>query len=202
MKRDRGKGAFGFLLVVLGVLFLLVNSRLVPFGWGATWPVFPFLAGVVFFRLFAGRRRPADLVAAVLLTQAGVFFLVFSTGVLAWPALHSLWPFFILFPGIAFLSVAGTGNRPESALFVGLVVVAVSMVGFWVAGGDEGARALDPILRFWPVSLVVAGGMIVFRAARAGKRPQGSTAEGPLSAGQANTLVDIRTPPPARSEVR
>ncbi len=202
MKRERGKGAFGFLLVVLGVLFLLVNNGLVPFGWGATWPVFPFLAGVIFFRLYAGRRRSGDLFAAVMLTQAGVLFLMFSTGVLAWPALHSLWPFFILFPGIAFLAVAGTGERPESALFVGLVVVVVSMVGFWVAGGDEGARALDPILRFWPASLVVAGGMIVVRAARSGKRSQGSMADHPLSAGQENKRAEIGTTPPAGSAAR
>jgi hypothetical protein len=181
MRTDRGKEAFGFSLVALGALFLLVNIGVLPFGWREIWPVFPFLAGVALFKVYAGRRGSGDLFAALTLTQVGAFFFVFSTGLATWPSLDELWPFFLLIPGIAFIAVAGTGRRPVSALVAGLVGVALSVVGFWVAVEDDGPRALGPILRYWPLSLVVAGGLILVRARRgvAPEASRGGAAAGP-----------------------
>jgi hypothetical protein len=164
MVEDKGKKTLGIVLIALGSLFLLVNLNFLWFGWEAVWPFFPFLIGILMMKLYATQRRPPLLFGGLVLTQLGLFFFLFTAGVAPWPAMEGLWPFLILIPGIASLAVAATGGHGISSLIVGLVAVAVAVVGFWAARGNEGARVLAPLMRFWPIVLIVAGIMIYNRA--------------------------------------
>ena len=171
MAEHRGKRTLGAFLVALGVLFLLVNSGRLWFGWGAVWPLFPFLGGISMMKLYTGGRRPGALFGALVLTQLGLFFFVFTTGAVGWEAMATLWPFLILIPGIASLAVAMTGGHRVSALIVGLVATAVSVMGFWVALGEVGSGVFAPVVRLWPFALIVTGIMIWVRARRASTSP-------------------------------
>jgi hypothetical protein len=168
MTEDKGKKTLGAILVVLGVLFLLVNSGYLRFGWGTLWPVFPFLAGISMMRLYAARKRSVELFTALLLTQLGLFFFVFTVGAVPWSLMARLWPFLILIPGISSLAVAATGTQRVSALIAGLVAIAVSVVGFWADQGGTGSGVFTPLVRLWPTALVVGGIMIYWRARRGG----------------------------------
>ncbi len=90
MPEDKGKKTLGVFLMTLGVLFLLLNSGQFWFGWGAVWPLFPLLAGTLVMRLYTTRRRPNELFAALVLTQLGLFFFVFSVGAVPWSAMATL----------------------------------------------------------------------------------------------------------------
>ena len=157
----------GVFLVALGALFLAVNSGRLWFGWETVWPLFPFLAGISAMRFYTVARRPFALFIALTLTQLGLFFFVFASGAVPWPAMATLWPFLVLIPGIASIAVAVTGGNRVSALIAGLVATAVSVVGFWASLGGAGSHVFEPLVRLWPVALVVAGIMIYVRARRA-----------------------------------
>lgn len=169
MEEHRAKKALGILLVVLGALLLLVNLGFLWFGWGVVWPLFPFVAGVLMMKLYASQRRPSLLFGGLVLIQLGLFFFVFTVGAVDWGSMSLLWPFLILIPGIALVAVAATGDESASTLIVGLSAVAAAVVGFWVSRGGEGARVFGPVIRWWPVALVVAGAMIYRRARRPGE---------------------------------
>ena len=166
MVEYKGKKALGIFLIALGAFFLLLNSGLLWFGWGVVWPLFPLLAGVLVMRFYAVSRRPGELLLGLVLTQLGLFFFVFTVGAVPWSAMSMLWPFLILVPGMACLAVAVTGRQRVSALIVGLVAIAVSVAGFWAGLEGAGSGVLTPLVRLWPVTLVVAGIMIYMRARR------------------------------------
>ena len=53
MAGNRNQEIFGIFLALLGLLFLLVNNKLLWFGWEVLWPAIPFLLGLFLLRLFA-----------------------------------------------------------------------------------------------------------------------------------------------------
>lgn len=190
MLRKRNQEWLGIFIGALGLLFLLVNNGLLWFGWEAVWPTFPLLIGVFLLKIYATRRGPGQLFFGLLMTGFGIFLFVFSTGILDWDAMKTLWPMFFLIAGISALALAATGDRPHPALIAGLVVVITGIVGFLATSGHLGSRATAPLVRLWPLVLVVAGALIYFRArgerleeaalsasgARAAARPAGSQA--------------------------
>ncbi len=166
MIKNKNQEILGILIAVLGLLFLLVNNRLLWFGWEAIWPMFPFLAGVFLLHLYTTGKQPAMLFWGLSLTQIGVFLFLFSVGILPWDAMRTLWPFFPLMAGIGLLALAGIGERTTSSLVVGVVVVIAAVVGFWVVQGAGGDRVLAPLIRLWPVVLIIAGALVFLRARR------------------------------------
>jgi fucose permease len=75
-----------------------------------------------------------------------------------------LWPFFPLIAGIALLALGATGDKPGSALVIGIAAVVAAVVCFWAVRDSSDSRVLAPIVRLWPLVLVVAGVLIFNRA--------------------------------------
>jgi hypothetical protein len=94
----------------------------------------------------------------------GLFLFLFSAGILDWTAMRTFWPMVFLIAGISALALAATGDRPLPALIAGLVVVITGIVGFLATSERLGSRAIVPLVRLWPLVLVVAGALIYFRA--------------------------------------
>jgi drug/metabolite transporter (DMT)-like permease len=171
MAKDRSRELLGAFLIVLGVLFLLANND-VGFGWDAIWPILLFLLGVFSLRIYAVRRRPAKLFAGVLFTLLGIFLFLFSSGILDWSSMGSLWPTFLLVPGVALISVATVKER-SSRPFVGGVFLLVFSVVFYVTHGSNAMdRVFNPLARLWPLVLVLSGLLVFLRARR--ERLEGS----------------------------
>jgi len=164
MLRKRNQEWLGIFIGALGLLFLLVNNGLLWFGWEAVWPAFPLLIGVFLLKIYVTRRGPGQLFFGLLMTGFGIFLFLFSTGILHWHAMKTLWPMFFLITGISALALSATGDRPLPALIVGLVVVITGIVGFLATSGRLGSRAIAPLVRLWPLVLLVAGALIYFRA--------------------------------------
>lgn len=166
MLKSRNREILGIFLAGLGLLFLLVNNGLLWFGWEAIWPLFPLLGGVFLLKVYASGRTPEQLFAGLVLSGLGAFFFVFSTGMLSWGEMRLLWPFFPLIAGIGLLALGATGERPGSALVVGLAAVIAAVVCFWAVRGSSGSRVLTPLIRLWPLVLVAAGGLVYSRSKR------------------------------------
>lgn len=166
MSANRNQKALGVFLIVLGVLFLLVSNRLLWFGWDVLWPTFPLLVGLFLLRVFANRRKPRQLFWGALLAQFGVFFFLFSTHILAWEAMSTLWPAFPLMVGLSLIALSGVGEQAPSSLVVGLAFVVFAIVSFFAESGAIHSRLSEPLVRIWPLVLVGAGILIFLRARR------------------------------------
>ena len=160
------------ILILLGVYFLLDNLGLLTGvrlpSLAELWPGIILLAGLAFLFQYASGadRDPGLIFVGVSTTLLGAFFLLFTlkgtrlpfrqVGRVDWGDMEVLWPAFILIAGIAFLAqyVLG-GLRDRSALQAGFWSVLVGLIAFVFTLGL--AASLAPLLRFWPLLLILAG---------------------------------------------
>jgi hypothetical protein len=161
----RNSEILGIFLAVLGVLFLLVNNRLVWFGWDALWPTIPLVIGVFVLRDYHARRSPGQLFRGSILTLFGVFFFLFSSGILSWSSMNSLWPTIPLIIGISLLILSAANAEAPPVIF-GVVLVAFAIVSYLAAGEVIERRISEPFVRVWPLALVGAGVLIYLRGKR------------------------------------
>jgi len=166
MPVKRNPEAFGVFLAFLGVLFLLVNNNFVWFGWDALWPLIPFLLGVLMLRDYRARHNPRQLFRGTLLFMFGVFFFLFSSGVLSWEAMHKLWPTIPLIIGIALLVHSISGAEEGPPMVFGIVLVAFAVVSYLAYSEVIEPRISEPFVRVWPLVLVGAGVLIYLRGRR------------------------------------
>lgn len=166
MFEKRAQEALGILLVFVGVVFFLVNNRLVWFGWAELWPVLPLIIGLFLVRVYFTRRKPRQLFWGTLFSLLGFFFLIFSTHILPWSRMGILWPTFPLILGASLLVISGVIDRGTSALVVGLGAVVIAMLGYMATGGVIQERVIIPLVRVWPLVLVGAGILVFLRARR------------------------------------
>ncbi|MEE9270018.1 MAG: hypothetical protein V3V49_07130 [Candidatus Krumholzibacteria bacterium] len=174
MVGNRNQEVFGIFLAVLGLLFLLVNNNLLWFGWEVLWPTMPFLLGLFLLRVYAARRKPRQLFLGSFLVQFGLFFFIFSSGILPWESMDDLWPTITLITGISLLAVSGVVEPASSALVIGLFFVIFSIVSYLSNSGAIASHLSEPFVRIWPLALVVAG-VLVFLRARAGRTARDET---------------------------
>lgn len=165
MPGKRNSEIFGIFLTVLGVLFLLVNNRLVWFGWDALWPTIPLLIGLFMLRDYHARRSPGQLFRGSLLVLFGVFFFLFSAGILSWQSMEALWPTIPLIIGISLLILSAASSEAPPVIF-GVVLIAFAIVSYLAAGEVIERRISEPFVRVWPLALVGAGVLIYLRGKR------------------------------------
>lgn len=113
----------GILLISAGVLLLASNLGIFRFNWAFIWPLFLLGPGLMFeFSYFTTRRNPGVLVPGGILTLYGLFF--FFNMITGWAFMDSLWPVFILGPGIGLFQLYLFGGRDRG------VLIASSILGF------------------------------------------------------------------------
>ena len=101
--RSGGNLGFGFIVIVLGVLFLLDEFRILYFGDVASkwWPLILVFIGMV---KFGGQERASGLIFIAL----GVAFLLANAGYFYWRDIFRLWPLLLILFGF---SIAFGGSR-------------------------------------------------------------------------------------------
>jgi hypothetical protein len=166
MNGNRGQEVFGIFLAILGTLFLLVNNRLLWFGWTELWPSLLFLIGIFLLRIYTRRHKPRQLFVGIFLLQFGAFFFLFSSGILEWERMDVLWPSLPLMIGISLLSLSLAGDKAAPAVVFGLVLVIFAGFSYLAETGVIGSRLSEPLVRIWPLVLVAAGVLIFLRAKR------------------------------------
>lgn len=170
MRGTRQQEIFGIFLAVLGMLFLLVNNNLLWFGWDALWPTIPFLIGLFLLRIYTRRRKPRQLFLGTFLLQFGVFFFLFSAGILGWETMEKLWPTIPLMLGISLFALSAAGTEAPSLVF-GIVLVVFAVVSFLAESEVIEPRISQPFVRVWPLALVGAGVLIYLRGKRGRLEP-------------------------------
>jgi len=173
MPTKRNSEVFGIFLTVLGVLFLLVNNRLVWFGWDALWPLIPLLLGVFMLRDYHARRSPQQLFLGSLLVLFGIFFFLFSAGILGWEAMRTLWPTIPLIVGVCLLILSFAAAQAPPVLF-GIVLMVFAIVSYLAESEVIERRISEPFIRIWPLALVGAGVLIYLRGKRERLAQQGA----------------------------
>ena len=169
MAGKSGHQVFGAILLLLGVILLLPNLGLTYLGWPNIWPLFIILFGAAF--LFGWALSPEhDPGLAFVGTGGllvGVFLALFAWGILGWGEMAVWWPVFPLIGGLAFLALWAAGGAKDAGILVpagvgiltGLVALALT----------RGLIEAETIARWWPVSLILLGVVILLERAFGGR---------------------------------
>lgn len=156
---ERKRKITGVGLIVVGALFLFVTNHIL-IGWEHVWPLFPIAAGVLLLRSFGSRGGSSRLSAGLVGVLLGVFLLLFSVGILEWAQMSVLWPTIPFVVGLALL--AGQYAQAErGSVFLELGIVLFGIVAFLFTTETIGPRVAEPVVRLWPVVLIVAGVVIL-----------------------------------------
>ena len=142
-----GYHRLALMLVVMGLLFGVDTLAGIAVIW-RLWPLLITILGIGFVGIFARRGRREATYLAV-----GVYLICFSglaiyCSFTTWTALAWLWPLFIAFMGLTLLAVVTFCRRGRLMLLLGLLLVSLSAVFFFVF-------ALSPA--YWWVIFVLAG---------------------------------------------
>lgn len=162
-----GRLAVGLALLFLGLWFGLDRLGVDLPGLGELWPVFPFLAGLAFLVAFGvgGAEDPGLVFPGAAAVLVGLFFGVFSLGLLPWEEMVRLWPCFPLIAGLAFLCTWAAGRARQSGLLIPAALgLAVGAVGLALTY-DLFTEWLVPVVdHAWPVALIALGVYLVWRS--------------------------------------
>lgn len=175
--KDRPSIGLAFVLILLGVFFLLSNAGVfedLDLDVDKLWPGFVVLGGLAFLLQFlvGGKRDPGLVFVGTAATLIGLFFFLFTLkvelpfefenlrGPIDWNDSEVLWPAYPLIGGVAFVMLAIFG-RDRGALGVGLVAIAVGVIAFSFTLGS--GEDLEQFARFWPVLLILIGGWQLLR---------------------------------------
>lgn len=160
MTVDKRAVAFGMFLIMLGVVFLFINTA--DHAWERWWPLLPLTGGLAFFVFFvADRRNYGVLMPGAILSIYGILFLYCAHN--GWHHISELWPTFILGPGVGLLLMYAAGSHDVGLLIPAAILIGLSSVFFIAFGPFRMYR------RYWPV-LLIAAGIIILLAGR--KPPQ------------------------------
>lgn len=144
--------ALGLILIFLGFIFLLDNLHIISFNFLQIWPVLIILGGIGFWLgFFVNKKNISLIMPATILTIYG--FLFFYCNWFGWHYMHSLWPVFLMGPGIGFYLLYLLGSK-EKGLIVPATILNVLGLLFLL-------RHLEYI-KYWPVLLIIGGIIIIF----------------------------------------
>lgn len=154
----------GSWLVVWGVLLLLVSNH-VLIGWEHIWPCILIVTGVVMLRVFQKRLNFGVVFAASWAILLGAFLTAFSSTLIGWGEMGTLWPAIPLVIGMS-LFIAGKSTSSNAGIVVGALVILMSAASFLYEAGTISERVAAPFIRFWPLVLVLAGFVLMKRRTR------------------------------------
>lgn len=160
MMGERKRKITGAGLVAVGVLFLFVTNGIL-IGWRHIWPLFPVAAGVIMLRNFGARGNANQLFAGLVGVILGAFLLLFSAGILEWTAMATLWPVIPVVVGGSMLAARLVeGGRGSVILEAGIVLF--GLLAFLFTADVIPRRVAAPVVRFWPLVLVLAGAAMLW----------------------------------------
>lgn len=140
----------GIILIILGIVFLL--PRFLDIRMVHLWPLFVLGAGIAFFvAAFSSRSNYGMLMPASILTVFGLMFLYSS--IEGWHAMRSLWPLFLVGPGLGFVLMYLFGKREQGLLVPGGILLGLGV--FFLLGTTE----YDYL---WPLLLIAVGALLLF----------------------------------------
>jgi hypothetical protein len=169
----RGALVPAFVLIAVGVFFLLVNLNILPrLSITELWPGIVMFVGLMFWLGFIfGSGHDAGLAfVGTIITLIGAFFFLFTLhvnvpgyGFIQWGDQGRLWPAYPTIVGLAFI-VLWIANRfrDGGVLVPAAILIAVGLAGFSFTLGD--VAPFRDIVRYWPLLLIVLGVAVLARS--------------------------------------
>ncbi|HEX8221350.1 MAG TPA: DUF5668 domain-containing protein [Chloroflexia bacterium] len=165
----------GVVLILLGAVLFAGTIQPFDLEWGNLWPVFLVVPGVGLLGLAFGmskERRASVVMAGTTLLLLAIFFFAFTLERADWSEQATLWPLYVMIPGLAGL-VAYLGSDMERPGYLMLGAVLSTVAGTLLVGTVTGSLArlaerlpapgiTDPAILYflqtwWPAALLVAG---------------------------------------------
>ena len=149
---DNRSKALGLGLIFLGVVFLLENLNVIRFNFFQIWPVFVILGGVGFLLgFFINKKNYGLVMPGIILIIYGSLFMYCN--IMGWEYMQSLWPVFLLGPGLGFFVLYFAGQQDKGLLLPGGILTVLGLLFIF--------RYFE-YLRYWPVLLIIGGIVLIF----------------------------------------
>ena len=175
--REKGSGrsgniAIGLIIIVIGGWFLLQALGVELPSVGALWPLLLMGGGLVFLFMYAtGRDRdPGTLIPGVGGVLLGLFFFLFTLGILPWEAMGTYWPVLIILGGLAFLVAYLFGREDPGLLIPG---VGGLLIGFFFLAFTTGTLSWEDMGVLWPLFPLLGGVAFVVAYLVGGRQDKG-----------------------------
>jgi predicted membrane protein len=144
----------GIVLIIIGLIFLLPSFTNLTLR--DLWPVLMLGPGILFFLGYiADRKNYGLLMPGAILTTYGLLFLYCS--LTDWYMMRSLWPLYLIGPGIGFFLLYYFGKKETALLVPGSILTILGLI-FLVRSTDYDY--------LWPVVIIAAGLLLIFRSKR------------------------------------
>jgi len=156
MEHRKNQLTWGIFLILIGAVFLLGNLSRV--GMETLWPVFPLAVGLAFWvGYFYDRKNFGLLMPGSILVIVSLLF--FTCNFFGWWRMETLWPIFILAPGIGFFAMYFGGAKDQGLVIPGSILVAIGIIFLFISSG---------LRDWWPIFLIIAGILIIVLQGRMG----------------------------------
>ncbi|MGC8755841.1 MAG: LiaI-LiaF-like domain-containing protein [bacterium] len=138
---------FASLCIVIGVLLILENYGYIK-GVYNLWPVFPLVLGIGLYLLYSDRGKKDAVVLGMGVYLIQFSILAFYENYTSWSSMVHLWPLFVGFLGVSFLSVYISTGKGIIFFHLAVFLIGLCVVFFLIFSVDY---------RLWPISLVLFG---------------------------------------------
>lgn len=131
----------GVVLALLGILLFVGTLNVFDLGWSKLWPVLLAVPGIGLLTLgfsMSKERRAGVIMGGASLLLLSFFFLVFTLNRVEWSSQATLWPLYVMIPGLAAL-VAYLASDMERPAYLMTGAVISSVAGLLMVGTVTGA---------------------------------------------------------------
>ncbi len=153
----------GALFVVLGGALLLRTSGKLS-GFLPFWPVLLVVLGLYFlYRVYVLGGSESLVFYGIFSAQAGAFLLLLNAELMGNLYFRNLWPFFMLFAGVALLiyGLQRKGSHRIRYLIPAVAIILLSAVFLLFSLGLVRTSLKAILVQFWPIILVLCGVFLI-----------------------------------------
>lgn len=156
--------------LVLGTLFVVVGGALLLRTSGKLsgvlpfWPVLLLVFGLyLLYRVYILGGSESLVFLGIFSAQAGAFLLLLNAEVMGSLYYRNLWPFFMLFAGVALLiyGLKRKGARRVRYLIPALSIILLSFIFLLFSMGFIQVSLKTILVHFWPLILVLCGVFLI-----------------------------------------
>ena len=154
----------GVILILVGVWALLWSLGYEWTRLDLLWPLIVIASGISFL-LLGLRREPRDsggVWFGCVAILCGGLFLYVTLGPTEWDDMSWLWPAFPAIAGLSWVVAWGVEPRLVANLVMGLIALAVGLIGFLFTYGRLGTESAQQLGNLWPLIPIALGvGLII-----------------------------------------
>lgn len=160
--QNRGSIIGGLILILVGALFLLLQAfpgLAVQFDPGLQWPLVIIAVGLLFLVGAVFGEASLAVPGAIIGGIGGLLYYQNLSG--NWASWAYAWTLIPGFVGLGTILMGLLDRQKRSSIRGGFVLIFISLVLFAIFGGIMGS--FECLLRFWPLLLILAGILMLWR---------------------------------------